>query len=361
MKAISHLLKVLVITLTLFTACSGKKSQISIATREIDFSNTSELILEGETINIPVIGIKDMIIIDSLIAFITNDQSGMLQVFSLNSMKRLGNYCIKGRAKNEFMQISLTNGLVKKNGCVFLPLKNFPNNELKLVNISQSISNGYTVIDNKTTDSYVEGSFVLLKNNVDNRFEYHLKEDPDGKQRGVPVHYLIREGKKTTKLEVFSKPIKYDNKKADYVAPYMGALYKHPERNLIIQPFMYTEYIFFFDIDNTNYYAIHKKGTESYEDIFTYQKADYKTFTDVALANDFFMVLYWGGKNNGNTNDIYPELVIFDWNGNYLKSIKLDKMINAIEYDGIHNVLYGINRIDDSLYSFNMELLIKKK
>lgn len=72
------------------------------------------------------------------------------------------------------------------------------------------------------------------------------------------------------------------------------------------------------------------------------------------------MALY---RNEDYTNktiqDDYhlPEILIFDWDGNYITGFKMDRAINMIEYDEIHKILYGING-DEELYAYDMEKIM---
>ena len=67
------------------------------------------------------------------------------------------------------------------------------------------------------------------------------------------------------------------------------------------------------------------------------------------------MFLYRQGEYTQKTTagDWYPELLVFDWNGNYITGFKMDRKISSIEYDEIHKVLYGING-DEELYAYDM-------
>lgn len=71
------------------------------------------------------------------------------------------------------------------------------------------------------------------------------------------------------------------------------------------------------------------------------------------------MFLYRHGKYTMTTTygNFYPELLVFDWDGNYIGGFKMDRNLHFIEYDEIHNVLYGIN-IDEELYAYDMETLM---
>lgn len=346
----------LLLCLIAITACSSKKSRIAVDVKEIDFINNSESILKGKPINIQVLGANNMIIKDSIIAFTTNDQNGMLQVFNLKTMDQIGKFCTKGRAKNEFLQAWLINSTIKKNGDIILPLTNYPNEELKMVNLSKSLQRGSTVVD-EVTDCFRGGSFVILGNSTEKRFEYHIQEEPNKKHRGIPVHYVIRNGDKEKTINIFSKPLKYEQKDDDYIEPFECGLYKHPEKNIVLQNFISLDYIFLFDIDKRHYYAIHQIGSPSFDDAYQHQDDDGITFGNVAVANEFFIVLYWNGNysNSYDDNQKKPEAIMFDWDGNYIKGVMLDQIVHVIEYDSKEKMLYGLNRDNDSVYCFDLK------
>ena len=47
-------------------------------------------------------------------------------------------------------------------------------------------------------------------------------------------------------------------------------------------------------------------------------------------------------------------VVMVDWDGNCLGSFMLDNIVQRIAYDERSNVLYGINRLTDKIYKFNL-------
>ena len=71
------------------------------------------------------------------------------------------------------------------------------------------------------------------------------------------------------------------------------------------------------------------------------------------------MFLYRQGDytQKTTTGDWYPELLVFDWDGNYITGFKMDMRLRMIEYDEIHSVLYGLNN-DEELYAYDMGTLM---
>lgn len=142
--------------------------------------------------------------------------------------------------------------------------------------------------------------------------------------------------------------------------PYMGSLQKHPQRNLVVQSFQGMDYLLFMDFDADEYFAVHQQGSLTFNDTYVNSKSQMPPhFTDGAKSSKYLMFLYRQGEYTQKTTagDWYPELLVFDWSGNYITGFKMDRVINMIEYDEIHKVLYGLNG-DDELYAYDMEKVI---
>lgn len=86
-------------------------------------------------------------------------------------------------------------------------------------------------------------------------------------------------------------------------------------------------------------------------------------FGDVAFAESFFMVLYYatdfdvskpddGGKDS-------CELMFFDWDGNFLKSVELDHLVSYISYDEKKQILYAFIYSNESILSYNLSSVIR--
>jgi hypothetical protein len=69
------------------------------------------------------------------------------------------------------------------------------------------------------------------------------------------------------------------------------------------------------------------------------------------------MVLYYAGDygvGSADPENPVAELMFFDWDGKFLKSVKLDTSVWSITYDENNHILYGMDMFTESLYSFDL-------
>lgn len=343
-----------------FYSCIGNSDVLSLDVKEVDYLNKSQITIDGEKLDWNIEGSIEMAIRDSLLMFVGEDVDGFLKVFSLNSFNQIGKFCLKGRAKNEFIQaVSLTEQTYVNKGNIIYPLVNIPAFELKEINVTESLRKQSTVVSS-VTECSSKGEFILLDDDVNKRFESRLFQNSiEMKRRDIPVSYFLCDGKKEKTVRVFNRIMKIEDETDIYV-PYVAQMSKHPDRNLIVEVHSGIDYIFYFDIDKKEHFAIHQAGTITYNDYLEYQKVGPLVFSDVAVASDYFFVLYWNGEysKSFDKSERKPELILFDWEGNFINSVKLNQQIHSIEYDERNKVLYGINRIDETLYRFDVKHLI---
>ena len=48
------------------------------------------------------------------------------------------------------------------------------------------------------------------------------------------------------------------------------------------------------------------------------------------------------------------EVLIFDWDGNYISGFKLDRQLSRIEYDEINHTLFGLDS-NETIYAYDLE------
>jgi predicted HAD superfamily hydrolase len=54
------------------------------------------------------------------------------------------------------------------------------------------------------------------------------------------------------------------------------------------------------------------------------------------------------------------EILIFNWEGEYLHSAVLGDLVNDIGYDENNMILYGLDRSNEILYSYDLSHIIKE-
>jgi hypothetical protein len=341
---------------------SCNKPYYNFETKELDYVNKIDGKIKGEKMDIEALGLKNYIVCDSLLLAITSNPNGQLSVFSLNSGKKIANLCVEGRARNEFIYPNDITDQVYKNekGHIIAPIiDNFIN--IKEVDVTESIERQQTVVisQNSCRNMYF-GSFVLLDNNPKHRFEVVDPYQHETKENKlVPIEYkVISPDSSTTSINVFPKQMEYETSIVDVINAYWSVLFKHPSRNFVIQPLMNMDYILFFDFDNGHNFAIHQIGTTSFSDKAPdLSKYDYypMRFGDVAFYDDGFFILYYASDNPQNSKELqYPDVLRFDFEGNFIQGLRMETPIGRIEFDKSRNRLIGVDMADETLYSFDL-------
>ena len=207
--------------------------------------------------------------------------------------------------------------------------------------------------------SIMRGNFVLLDNNRNKRFQYYRAgEDAtiSGKYH-APKYNITEFDKVVKKIDVYPKLMNFINKELA-MSMYFGTLTKHPQRNLIMQPLQYMDYILRFDLDNNDFYAVHQTGSMSFDDIIPdWSKEDLVYFSSPCYTLDYLFILYYAGEYSQGFpvyDDAFPEVYVFDWDCNFLGGVKLGQEVHDIAFDEKNQILIGLNRGDDSMYSFDL-------
>ena len=381
----------LVLVSVLFVlSCNNKKSRLLFEVHEVDYRNKSDVTLKGTEVEAEwPLEMRDIAVCDSFLLVKSGDNEHILYVYS-NDLKLKGRFGSIGRARNEFLSPSVqwfsAQILRNEQGDAMIPLVDMQQGT-RLVDLQKSLETQSTVFAaqndfqgrhtveyyNKTFDGRVVMSTVVrtqfLDNDIDQRFSYFhpITEGYENKVHTEPVFAITHDTARVKEIKMLSR---FEAKDADYVN---GFMIKHPSRNIAVQALHILDYILFFDLDNDRAFAIHQPGSPSFDDdlpaiefteienadgTMTYTSTRVPCFRDLAATESFFMVTYYNGDYCHNQTDVSdiedaaPELLIFDWDGNFLKSFKLDTHVDGITYDEKNQILYGMD-----ILSFNLKNL----
>ena len=352
------------------------KKHFAYEVKEIDFVNKSDTLIDGEPVDISLpVGLLDFTMCDSLFLFLTDDVSAQLLVYSANDGRLLGRFCGKGRAKYEIIGPSMVSQMVFKDSdeSILLPLVE-QRSAIKMINITESLKRNRTVVQDVRECSSIY--YILLDNSINSTLEYFPAER-DIINRDIvesPYFEVKRNGdEEGRRIKMYPKLMNLDNL-SDALLFYHGAMFKHPSRNMVVQPFIFMDYILFMDIDNNRYFAVHQNGALSFDDHISATSTvgeDYVLmhegrelpdhFGDTFCDESFLMLLYTAGDYCTNVEEggkACPELIIFDWDGNFKRSIKLGKEVHGISYDSNSMTLYGVNMAEGIMYRFDLSDVI---
>lgn len=355
-----------VITCSFFFSCA-QKDPLALKTREVDYLNKTIDVIQAEKLDIDVLGIQDIVVYDSLLLFVTTEPSGMLQVYNKNSLEYMASFCSQGRAKNEFTgQVLLVNRqYYVDNGELIIPLLDNESLIQKEINVSASLREGHTVVDGteiRSTDAF---NSVLLDNELETTFSYRAPyENPETGEITMPVFSVKRHNEITRKINVFRRHVRCEDPK--YLQScYRGNMLKHPDRNIVAYTMGIMDYILFFDFDNNNYYALHQIGSPSASELYVYKdrKKNHSCFGGPLAdpTSDRFMVFYFGGNFTANSREkgeMGCEVLLFNWEGEYLGGGKLDTNFLCASYDPETKMLFAANIVSEEIFTFDLSGLM---
>lgn len=151
-------------------------------------------------------------------------------------------------------------------------------------------------------------------------------------------------------------------------------IYKHPCKNLIIETFQLADYIMFYDLDKDCSFAVHQNSSPTLKDRpnevpryyengeFKYMDIERRCFNEALPFEDYFLVFHYGGDysmSNPNKDWPKPEVMLFDWEGNFKNSIKLDTYIEHPTFNEKTKTLYGVpQKEEEEILSFDLSPLI---
>lgn len=355
----------LFVLLSLLTISCKKDPSIKTTVKEVDFlNNTQDKVLEGILVD-SILGSSNIVIFDTLMMVQTSDPEGQIKVYSTRTLNLLGSFCKKGRARNEMNRLIVsTEQAYYKDGHVILVAVDVPN-IFKEIDITASLNSGSTVvISTQECMSLNDGEFMILGNDYNTRYEFYRNvyenQTRNGENKRVPSrYYLYKEGKRK-ELKFFSSVMKSEVRTSFL---YIGNLYKHPSKNIVVQSFERLDYLLFMDFDSTKKFAVHNNGSLTFNDVFVRptisRPDDLLHFTDGASSSDYLMFLYWQGDytRKQNKDRSNPEILVFDWDGNYITGFKLGNYVRSIEYDELHKKLYGLDA-DERLFAFDLNNIL---
>ena len=379
----------LLVTLLVLLSCNNGKSRFLFSVHKTDYVNKSKITVKATRADVDLpLGVSDLALCDSFFIVMFYNGGPLMNVYSLE-WDLLGSFCYKGRAKNEFLDVPRMfsrQTLKGENGNILIPLKE-GDYHMKVLDLQQSLQSQKTTIvmeklfmpHTMAKSGGVEKKyymfprpfdFVFLNNDINQIFRANsMLIDHDGSVYGKDYEVMYD----SIQLKYF-KMLSHDY--PDDFEYVFGELHKHPSRNLIIEPLMYMDYILFFDLDNDTTFAIHQKGSLSFDDklspvvytTITNLAGDEETmdprpihFANFAATESFFMVYYGAGDYTVNQPDpmnAAPELLFFDWDGNFLKSVMMDVCVSDIVYDEKSHTLYGLDHSNECILGFDLSEVV---
>ena len=330
--------------------------------REVDYFNKTGDVIEGTFIR-EIMGGQGITICDTLLFAFTSNPEGMLEVYSVNNLQhKLASLCKRGRAENEISMLSIAQVYKKDNHYYMLLEDAFV--RFCEIDITESLEKGYTVVTRTKMRQFNQlGHAIFLNNDIDYALDYipryyHPEIEDDTKY--PHVKYTLVKGDKHTELKFFNAPTQVADE--GFVDdPYYGGVEKHPSKNIVVNYFSYMDYILFMDFDKNHNFVVHQQGATTHEDLYINKEPWIRTFTSCLPTEEYVFIFYRDGEYANilqEDNTWHPELLVFDWEGNYIKGFKMDRNSISLAYDEKNKTLYTFTTQKEQLYAYDLSGLL---
>lgn len=339
-------------------SCGNKPQYIIPEVKETSFADQERGFVEPVKMDYCPMGVFDIMSYDKYLFFITQDKSSYLKVYDIEKGAEVAALCQQGRANNEFNFPIFFNSeqAYTVDGEIMLPIKD-NQSTLKEINITKSIDEQKTVI-NRTASciqntsshlAFVDDDFSrmfvselkLSSSEPAQPVKFYIKE-PNGEKKEYPVFNDVMDGN-------------HEFGKSNY---YSGVLMKHPSKNIMVYSMTNLNYLIYFDLDNNKTFAIHQKGTDTFEKYVT-ENPDLLHFSDATASDDYYFTFYFYNCMNNPDADYVCEVLAFDWDGNYVGGFKTNTAIHRIAYNEKTKSLYCVNIGEELMYAIPVKEFIK--
>lgn len=323
--------------------CNNNKNCFSDRVKIIDDSFEIPNIINGEKLPVnEIYRISSLICFDEYLLILTPRANNVFNVLTLNG-KVVSQFGTIGKANDEIMNCQF-NGQTEKiegNNCVWI--NDVSKARLLLIDIDKSIEkNKITIMREAKTSPMsvynfcVNDSIIITEELTGNNFEFI---------------------KHNVNLNTYYQETLYNDDSQNAFNLYKSIWRLNPHKNKIIGAMQSVNQINFYSMDNHERWSvvIGKQSVEKNKliDVET-GLAHTVTFCDLEVTDSYIYALYM----NQNQNDAYEktksqELLVFDLNGNYIRTIILNEYIIDIAISRNEKFLYG-RTPDDNIYRYKL-------
>ena len=314
----------------------------------------SHKIGNGIPVTTDAIGAQTFAIYDTLLFIQTSDPANFWSVYSLPDERLLGKFFPKGNGPNEFLWAPALNHteFYKENGRIFARIFDYMKDRIVMTDITGMIENSraeFSVIVDKL-DRNAINAILLNGNDV-----FCRKLSNNGTQ--LP-RYISKGGKDVT-------PDNLDKLNLSEVKPgedhniLAADLKYNREKNLILETPTMLNHINLYSPDGSTGKTIcvgkriddisHIQDTEPAYRMYTYDGAK--------IFDDFFAALYCNEDvlSYETERKTLPTIQFFDWEGNPVFELKLDRFCTSFAIDTVNGYLYTFNAPTEETYKYDIK------
>jgi hypothetical protein len=288
-------------------------------------------------------------------------------VFNLNSGKHIASLFHKGQGPDEFLDFFHLDQYIHENNEIKLWGYDALKGVIYLVNLTKSVSTNSTQYDTVISTKWSEkfnmpwsGVFcpddkhLLIQSSV----EYSYLDKKDYK---LGMYYLYKSANLDEPEKIYRQHTEIPLER-----PVMGNEYFYstdrlkPDNTKIAMGMRMLAQLNILNLKNDKLSGFRIENTPDYQNIIEIdEKGEMKKtyYMDLRVSDDHIFALYMNA-DRGNPWES-DEVHIFDWDGNWLHKIILDKKAVQMAFDPVNKLLYVLTNTDE-VYSYEVNKILRK-
>ena len=336
----------LFVAFLIFTSCHNGNTNVSTGNNTIIYDFPVTQIAESEKIDLEIIGINDLMVIDTLLfAFKASGYNDFFEMYSTDNWQYLGKFLSQGRGPDEFLSVQFSQDYFFKDDNLDLWISDGALQKRALLNITQSLRIGRTVCDTIfriTSDcSYfqVNDSMVLLQKYVPGNICLSVQNQHTG-QTIQEYEFLKSYIPKSIPVPLLS----------------MG-ITRHPEKDLFAGNMLFFNQINVFSSDmKTNFSLSYQPPIDIFETAHLPESDFILYYSSLQVSSEYIYALYVNKKDNLFSHaEGETEIHVFNWEGAPIAKIRIPDNIIYFAVDEKHRYIYGLKG-NEELYRYKFEI-----
>lgn len=326
----------------------------------IDKFPESIYLTDGEIVDLDIIGIKDIAILDTFLIISSRSRSGLWSIYSIkDSLQLLGDFLKTGNGPNEFSYPpNLYNTIFHtKENQLFAKVADSRKGKIYEMNITESVNKKDLAIS--SIDDTLRSSMFVIVPLCNNESIYYREINDNLTQQN---RYIKSSGGKSEPIH-FQRLNQAAIEKGEDHNILSALSGRKSDQDIIIEAALFLNQINIFSVDGllqkTLCVGSKLNSIEDIQNTFEWNRI--YTYTGVRTYNKIWGALYEGETkiNYERSRKNLPAIQLFDWNGEPLAELKLDRNITTFAIDFHNGYLYTFDSITDQFYFYDIKKHIK--
>lgn len=333
-----------VVSFLFCVSCTYSPNFYSDSVKQI-VSSLEETTLKSDTTFQAEMGTINFFVIDDKFIYTVGGRDTLFYVYDKDQC--IGAFGKNGRGPDEFMNTIYCGQKYQKGDTIGMWINDMMQQEMKLVDITESIKENKTVLIKKieTLDLGIN-SFVLNDSAI-------LQQQYSQYKNVNLVHYNpITKRRRTNSF--------YASVELDPFVVYLNAVQIHPKGDRVVAATCHLNQINIFSLtDSTRIAMTVGEPAQNRLDVI---KANWKgrpttLFYNALEATDkYIFALYMNQPREEFSRKLQPVTIqVWDWEGNLHKCFKVEEYLTRISVDAVNNYLYGFSIIGEKVFRYDLK------